>query len=150
MNSKLGTYAVKYYPNSKSDLFSMFIEKCLKLTKNNGKISMITMHSWLFLGSYEKLRKEVLLSTYFNSIIHLGMEAFDGIIGKVVSTAAFTITKSLNQGYKFRAVRLVDFYDSKRHQKHDEFFNSKTIIYLSKRIFWHSRFPIAYWVSEMR
>ena len=57
------------------------------------------------------------------SILHLGMEAFDDIIGKVVSTVAFVLTPTGKTSYKNKAVRLVEFYDSRRYLKKTEFFN---------------------------
>jgi len=149
MDVKLINYADNYYTDSKSDLFSMFIEACTKLTKNFGKTALVTMHSWMFLSSYEKLREKMLLTSEINSILHLGMEAFDGVMGKVVSTVAFISSKYNCIRYNLKAVRLVDFYDSRRYQKHDEFFNINNHYKIMQEDFLKiPGKPIAYWASN--
>ena len=77
MNDKVKNYIEQYYINSKSDMFAVFIEKCHKLTNNIGFTSMITMHSWMFLSSYERLRNNLLDNYTFISILHLGVEALN-------------------------------------------------------------------------
>ena len=58
MNKELSTWAKDNYPDSKSDLFAMFMERTLKLTVKAGFMGMINQHAWMFLSSYEKLRKK--------------------------------------------------------------------------------------------
>ena len=149
MGANLAEFVQNNYPDSKSDLFSAFIEQCLWLASNSGKISLVTMHSWMFLSSFENIRKKLLHSLLFETVNHLGMEAFDGIIGKVVSTVAFTAKKCAPvKGYIGEAVRLTDYYDALRWTKEHEFFSAKN----------HYRYcqadfekipgsPVAYWVS---
>lgn len=150
MNPKLKKYAEKIYKNSKSDLCAIFIEKGFEFSKTNGYVSMVTMHSWMFLSAFEKLRNNILNSKSLYSILHLGMEAFDNIIGKVVQTVAFVGRNSHLPLIKPIGIRLVDYYDSKRSEKENQFFNSKHR-YSSVR---QNSFndipgsPIAYWVSE--
>lgn len=91
MNAKLSDYCKDNYPDSKSDLFSVFIEKCGEFAKNNGYISMITMHSWMFLSSFERLRKKLIVTKEFCSMAHLGARAFEEISGEVVQTTAFVL-----------------------------------------------------------
>lgn len=90
MNKGLSDYVKKNYPNSKSDLFAVFIECCKNISKVNGYYSMITQHSWMFLSSYEKLR-EKLMSNITVNMTHLGARAFDEIGGEVVQTTAIVI-----------------------------------------------------------
>ena len=148
MNSKLTEYVKKNYTDSKADLYACLIEKSMKMAID-GYISMVTMHSWMFLSSFEKLREHIVKHKTIISVLHLGMEAFDDIIGKVVSTVAFVINPIRVNSYKLHAVRLVDFYDSKRYLKKIEFYNTH-YRYMScqdnfKKI---PGTPIAYWVSE--
>jgi very-short-patch-repair endonuclease len=150
MSGKMSEFVKNNYPDSKSDLFAVFIEKCLDLTIKNGVLSLVTMHSWMFISSYELLRKKVLSSISFETINHLGMEAFDGIIGKVVSTVAFTAKNlpSINS-YRGRAVRLTDYYDALRWSKESEFFNEKNqFVYMQDSFAKIPGSPVAYWVSE--
>ncbi len=79
------------YPDSKSDLFAGFIERCSSLAGSRGAVAMITMQSWMFLSSYEKLRASLLLKQRITSMLHLGARAFDSIGGEVVSSTAFVL-----------------------------------------------------------
>jgi type II restriction/modification system DNA methylase subunit YeeA len=91
MNARLSEFAKKQYPNSKSDMCTMFIERNLRLVVKQGNIAMITMQSWMFLSSYEKLRESLINESTITSMAHLGARAFDSIGGEVVSTTAFVI-----------------------------------------------------------
>ena len=92
-DDKLNGYVKENYPNSKIDLYSVFIEKCHRMTKNNGYQSMITMHSWMFLTSFEKLR-ENFSEVYLVNMVHLGARAFEEIGGEVVQTTSFVFQNS--------------------------------------------------------
>lgn len=91
LDAWLVSYAKRSFPNSKSDLFAMFIERCLGLTNANGTTAMVTMQSWMFISSYEKLREQIVWRSPVTSMIHLGEHAFDSIGGAVVSTTAFVL-----------------------------------------------------------
>ena len=108
MNADLKRFAERLYPDSKSDLFAMFIERCLQLVQHQGTIGMITMQSWMFLSSFEKLRTKLLDENTILSMVHLGARGFDSIGGEVVQTTAFTLTNTLIPDYKGAFIRLVD------------------------------------------
>jgi len=108
MNPKLADYVKKEYPDSKSDLFAVFIERNLELAKRQGQIAMITMQSWMFLSSYEKLREKLLNSNTILSMIHLGSRGFDTIGGDVVSTTAFILANDYHPDYKGAFIRLTN------------------------------------------
>ena len=108
MNADLKRFAERLYPDSKSDLFAMFIERCLELVQHQGTIGMITMQSWMFLSSFEKLRTKLLDENTLLSMAHLGARGFDSIGGEVVQTTAFTMTNTLIPDYKGAFIRLVD------------------------------------------
>ncbi len=114
MNALLSQFMKDDYPESKSDLFAGFIERCTNLAGPRGTVAMITMQSWMFLSSYEKLRASLLTKQRITSMLHLGTRAFDSIGGEVVASTAFTLA---NIPPEFRAaartrsgsfVRLVD------------------------------------------
>lgn len=86
-------YAVIVYPDSKTDTFAMFIERCSEYGKKEGLQAMITMHSWMFLSSYEKLRRKMMIKMEITSLLHLGARAFEDIAGEVVQTVAWTMRK---------------------------------------------------------
>ena len=108
MNGRLSAWAKETYPNSKSDLFAMFIERNLDLTVNGGAIAMITMQSWMFLSSFEALRSRILNQHTIISMAHLGARAFDSIGGEVVSTTAFVLENAHKPDYRGAYMRLVD------------------------------------------
>ncbi len=108
MNGRLGAWVKDNYPDSKSDLFAIFIERNLDLAMPAGNVAMITMQSWMFLSSFEKLRTRILGKHTITSMLHLGTRAFDSIGGEVVSTTAFVLENKHRPEYKGAYVRLVD------------------------------------------
>jgi len=108
MNPRLAAWVKENYPDSKSDLFAMFIERNLDLARKHGAVGMITMQSWMFLSSFEKLRAKLLDNSTILSMAHLGARAFDSIGGEVVSTTAFVLNSVFIPDYKGAFVRLVD------------------------------------------
>jgi hypothetical protein len=108
MNGRLGAWAKDNYPNSKSDLFAMFIERNLDLVRKRGAVAMITMQSWMFQTSYEAFRDELLSRNVLLSLAHFGPRAFDSIGGEVVSTVAFVIESSSGSEYLGDYIRVVD------------------------------------------
>ncbi len=108
MNAKLSAYVKNNYPNSKSDLFSVFMEVCSRQIKQNGLYAMITQQSWMFLSSFEKLREKITGNTTVN-MVHLGARAFDDIGGEVVQTTTFVNSGKRYPNYKGAYIRLVDF-----------------------------------------
>lgn len=108
MNPRLSAWAKENYPNSKSDLFAMFMERNLDLTVKGGAVAMITMQSWMFLSSFEALRSRILNQHTILSMAHLGARAFDSIGGEVVSTTAFVMENSHRPDYRGAYMRLVD------------------------------------------
>ena len=108
MNEKLSDYVKSRYPDSKADLFAVFMERCLEFAKNSGIVGMITMQSWMFLSSFERLRTKLLDEDTILSMAHLGPRAFDQIGGEVVQTTAFTVTPHYTAHYSGSFLRLVD------------------------------------------
>jgi hypothetical protein len=93
MNKALSDFVKKQYPDSKSDLFAVFMERTLELTKSHGFMSMINQHSWMFLSSYEKLRVKIIKNNRIDTLVHLGPRAFEEIGGEVVQSVAFVLEK---------------------------------------------------------
>ena len=101
MNTKVSNFLKENYPESKGDLFAVFIEKCNNLSDNNKFFSMITQRTWLFISAFENLRIKILDSMTAISFIELGAGAFDHLGGEVVQSVVFTIRKNVNEHYKF-------------------------------------------------
>lgn len=106
-NVKLNEFVKKNYPDSKSDLFAVFIERCGQMIKENRYQAMITQHAWMFLSSFEKLRAKLQMVDTVN-MAHLGARAFEEIGGEVVQTASFVMRKSHIAEYKGTYCRLIE------------------------------------------
>lgn len=107
MNAKLTSFTKKNYPDSKIDLFAIFIEKCISLAERDKYIAMITQHSWMFLSKFDGLRTKV-QNTIIVNMAHLGARAFEDIGGEVVQTTSFVLNKHSLKEYKGTYCRLVD------------------------------------------
>jgi hypothetical protein len=146
MGGKLSDFVKKNYPDSKSDLFAAFIEKCGELLKPTGYQAMITQHAWMFLSSYEKLRGK-LLQRYIVNMAHLGARAFEEIGGEVVQTTAFAMSASKMLGYKGTYARLVDF--GSQDEKEAAFLSCEHRHTASTENFKKiPGSPVAYWLSS--
>lgn len=146
MNARLSDYVKKYYPDSKSDLFAVFIERCAQMDKRGGYQAMITQHAWMFLSSFEKLRAKLQLIDTVN-MAHLGARGFDEIGGEVVQTTSFVMRSSHTKGYKGTYCRLIDG-DSEKAKA--EMFVSGENRYVAEQDNFSKipGSPVAYWVSD--
>jgi hypothetical protein len=146
MNGKLSDFVKTNYPDSKSDLFAVFIEKCGELLKTTGYQAMITQHAWMFLSSYEKLRNKLIHHDIVN-MAHLGARAFAEIGGEVVQSTAFVMFSSNLSGYKGCYVRLVDIDDADGKERG---FLSGNYRYTASADSFAKipGSPVAYWVSS--
>ncbi len=108
MNSELKAFAKKQFPDSKSDLFAMFMQHAFCLLKAHGFNAQVNMQSWMFLSSYESLRKWLLDNKTFITMAHLGARAFSQISGEVVQTTAWVILNISNKNYRPSYFRLIN------------------------------------------
>ena len=95
MSDKLVALSKRLYPNVKSDLFSMCIQKMIGLTRENGLFAYIAPQSWMFLSTQEGLRNQLLHNATLSNLIDLGINAFDSGFG--TATAVFSKTNLINQ-----------------------------------------------------
>ena len=107
LSANVNNFVKKNYPDSKADLFAVFIERCRAMTADNGYQAMITQHSWMFLSSFEKLREKMMLTETVN-MAHLGARAFEEIGGEVVQTTAFVRCVNHIDDYKGTYCRLIE------------------------------------------
>lgn len=142
----LNRYIKKQYPDSKADLFAVFIERCSNMTLRSGYYAMITMHSWMFLPSYDELRSKLLKNTLCN-MAHLGTRAFEEISGEVVQTTTFVFRKEQIKEYTSVFARLVDY--PSQNEKEDNFILQKNRIKQKTSLFGQMPSRIfAYWLSD--
>lgn len=148
-NDKLKQFANDFYPDSKTDMFAMFME--VSLVKDNGFLAMINMHSWMFLKTFINLRPKIFKKNIV-SMAHLGARAFAEIGGEVVQTTAFVIRNLdyLNANSVF--IRLLQGMSEKEKEqmylksisvKDENYFESKTNIFSII-----PSNPLAYWVGN--
>lgn len=123
MNKKLQTFVNKYYESSKRDLFSCFIKQCCNLTKGNGLYAMVTIHTWMFLSAFKKIRNEVVMNNRIISMIHLGAGVFKEINTFNVLATSFVIQKTATEDYNSIYIRLVDY--ANEEDKIKMFFDKK-------------------------
>ena len=143
--AKVNDYVKKNFPDSKADLFAVFIERCGQMAKKNGYQAMITQHSWMFLSSFEKLRTKLLAVDIVN-MAHLGARAFEEIGGEVVQTTSFVIRKSHIADYKGKYCRLIE--PTSQQGKEDMFLAGENRYAADQSNF--SKIPgspVAYWVA---
>lgn len=143
---KLADYIKTNYPDSKNDLFAVFMEVCHKMNVKNGYQAMITQHAWMFLSSFEKLRTKIQKLDIVN-MAHLGARAFEEIGGEVVQTTSFILANKHVDGYKGTYCRLVE---PTTQQGKEEVFLAKENRYVacSDNFAKIPGAPVAYWGSE--
>ena len=147
MNPNLKDYLKKNYPNSKSDLFAVFIEKCHDFCNEKGFVAMITQQSFMFLSTFEKLRVELINNHTIINMAHLGAHAFEEIGGEVVQATTFVNKNNLIENYKSTFHRLTEFNSESR--KEEEFHNDENKHNIKQADFDKiPGGPIAYWVTE--
>ena len=146
LSANVNNFVKKNYPDSKVDLFAVFIERCRAMTANNGYQAMITQHSWMFLSSFEKLREKMMLTETVN-MVHLGARAFEEIGGEVVQTTAFVRCANHVEGYKGTYCRLIE---PTSQQGKEEMFLAGENRYTANQDDFAKipGAPVAYWVSQ--
>ena len=146
MPTKLYEFVKKRFPDSKADLFAVFMESCGAMLKAHGFQAMITQHAWMFLTSFEKLRIKLRSCDIIN-MAHLGARAFDEIGGAVVQTTTFVIQSSHISGRKGIYCRLLDAQSEKG--KEQAFLSGMNRYAASTDNFGKiPGSPFSYWVSE--
>lgn len=147
MNSVLSNYVKKYYPDSKTDLMTVFMEVSIRLLKKNGYWAMINWSSWMFLSSFENLRKNLLNSQHISNLLHLGR----GIFGSDFGSVAFVMQnkESSTKGYYRRLFKehvQVRSVETIRQLFLDK--NNGSYIVNQKIFEKIPGYPIGYWVNE--
>lgn len=147
MNAVLSDYVKKNFPDSKSDLSTCFMERCGQLTSQNGYYTMINIPVWMFLSSFEKLRKKIEVGNTYVNMVHFGR----GIFGSDFGTTSFVISKRHINAYTgvyrrlFEKQGAVDSVDQK-----EKWFFEGMGYYIAKQENFSKipGSPVAYWVSE--
>lgn len=106
MNARLSDYVKKYYPDSKNDLFAVFIEHGNEMVKRAGFNCMVTMQSWMFLSSFEKMRVNALQTKTITNLMHME----NMVMGIAFGTAVTVFQNAAVHGYKgtYNQIKLQD------------------------------------------
>jgi len=108
MNERLAVFAREKFPDSKLDLCTLFMSRAPSLLVESGYLGLINMQSWMFLSSFQAMRRRFIRDYRFISMLHLGAHAFDSLQGEVVQTAAFVLCVANPDTLKTWFLRLTD------------------------------------------
>ena len=150
MNARLSDYVKKVYPDSKSDLFACFMERADAFVKENRFTSLITMESWMFLSSFEKLRDKVNLNKTIVNMVHMPYLGKGGTsLGINFGTAAVVMKKGHIRNYAAQ-------YEYTVYYECDE--EGVPFVFPTKNERWKTATqenfskipgsPVAYWISD--
>ena len=147
-NDKLDAYVKEHFKDEKSDLSMVMYRQSLdSYSVHNGLVAFITTSSWMFLSSFEKLRRYIMQNKSFVSIVDFGSELFEGKVGHNVITS--WITRNAQIDANLLGIRLVEYCYSRRNEKITEFHNRRNWHYVKQSNFAKiPGAPVAYWVSE--
>ena len=147
MNAELKAFAARNFPDSKSDLFAMFIERNFELTKRDGFNAMLTMQSWMFLSSYEKLREKLLSEKTITDLTQIGYNSFPSLNSKIAQAVVFT---ALNQHLPDYTGVYVNLNDAPQSADKEIVFKQSPKTYFLKQDEFKKipGSPIAYWTSN--
>lgn len=148
MNGDLKEFAKKQFPNSKSDLFAIFIERNLELANRAGLVAMITIQNWMFLSSYENLRVNILEQHGIRTLIQIGYNSFPELNSKVVQAAAFVI-QAYGGPKVSEYINLNDVSQSANKQSIflEKLSNNSIFNVHQRELTGIPGYPIAYWIS---
>ena len=147
MDAHLSDFVKQNYPDTKSDMSTVCMERTINMCNEHGYMAMINIPVWMFLSSYEKLREKMLRENTIVSMVHPGR----GIFGSDFGTTSFVIAKTHLQGYKGHYRRLFDKQGEVEsvEQREQRFFEKRGVFYATQDNF--SKIPgspVAYWSSE--
>ncbi len=148
MNPMMAGYLKEDYSIGKADLFAAFLLRCFDMTKPDSYVATINQQSWMFLSTFEALRKYILKNTTTISMLHLGPRAFEELQGWVVQTTTFVMRTSAIADYATTYVRLTEYLSSDEKERRlvqgsaDQFYVSQDQFSAIPGS------PIAYWASE--
>ena len=148
MSSKMNSFAKKNYPDARFDLAMVMFESIGKnFLLKHGLTALVTTTSWMFLSSFDGVRKYVVNSMDFKSIVDFGTELFEGKIGHLPIVAWTNVKQHI--GNRFKAIRLEEFCYSKRDTKQIEFFNKDNHYEVDES--WFEIIdgnPFCYWINS--
>lgn len=147
LNQRLSSFLDKNYPNGKSELYSAFILKCIDMTNSSRFTSMITIHTWMFISSFEGVRDTILRESTISSMMHTGAATFEELNSFNVLATAFSLRKKTVNNYISAFLRLADYYNTEL--KLANFDNKDCHFYIKQNTFEIiPGNPFVYWITE--
>ena len=144
LGNEVKSYAIKHYPNSRNDMFAMFMET--DFVKENGYMAMINMHTWMFISSYKDLRLKFIKEKTLINMVHTGAYTFEGLSDTALATT-FVYQNRASELQKSLFIRLAEIYSFE--DKKNEFFNKSNYYYLDVNNFLKvPGYPYIYFVNE--
>ena len=147
MGDKLSRFVKDNYPDTKSDMSTVCMERCLSLCNEQGYMSMINIPVWMFLSSYEKLRYKIVANHTYINMVHPGR----GIFGSDFGTTTFVIAKRHIIGYVGSYRRLFDEQgEVETNEVREQAFLSGKGKYAAQQENFSKipGAPVAYWVGQ--
>ena len=147
MGEKLSRFVKEHYPNTKSDMSTVMMERCIVMCNDNGMMSMINIPVWMFLSSYEELRLSILNENSYINMVHPGR----GIFGSDFGTTSFVIAKTRMPSYLGNYLRLFDVQgEVKDLDELEKSFLARKGQHLAKQENYKKipGAPVAYWVGQ--
>ena len=147
MADSLSNYIRDNYPDSKSDLFSVFLEKGNAMVKTYGFNCMVTMQSWMFLSSFEKMRRRILEQKQISTLLHM-----ENMVMHIAFGTAVAVIQNVHiEGFKgtYTQVKLRDITDDS--DEHPKCFPNRSNRFAQVSTVDFAKIPgspVAYWVSE--
>mgnify|MGYP005987779817 CR=1 FL=1 len=144
----LKSFALKKFPDSKSDLFGMFIENSLYLAIDCGYVSMITMQSWMFLGAYKDFRLKLFNENELVQMLHSGPGLFPELGDYNVLTTNFILQKGVvGNDYLSRVVKANESPSQIEKINKIKNYQSHLLVSLHKlKVI--PDFPLTYWFKQ--
>jgi type II restriction/modification system DNA methylase subunit YeeA len=99
MNADLKKFCKAFFLNCKSDLFACFVERGYSLSLKQGRQSMLTMQSWMFLSSFERMRDQMLREKTITTLTQIGFNSFPSLNSKIAQAAVFSLLNTPIEGF---------------------------------------------------
>ena len=147
MSANLSNYVKKNFPDSKSDMSTVCMEKTMSMCSPNGHMAMINIPVWMFLSSYEKLRDDLFGNNIIINMMHPGR----GIFGSDFGAVSFVFRKTAIKRYCSSYRRLFDQQgEVKSNEERERAFLAEKGKYTAYQVNFAKipGSPVAYWVSD--
>lgn len=139
-------YLNQYYSYGKSELYTAFIERGIHFLKPSGLLSMITLHTWMFIRSFAALRYHLLKHYQLTSVLHLGKNTFDNLNAYNALAMAFVLEKQ--SPYTNTCFVQLSQYDTIEEKEKGFFEQSNYYYHAQTKLLAMENYAFTYWISD--